>query len=63
MKRRSGDRSPSEWRPGTKSADEPSSSRAAFPMRVITRMFATTYGLSVISTPTLLKGEPSGPIT
>jgi hypothetical protein len=32
-------------------------------MRVITRMFATTYGLSVISMPTLLNGEPTGPIT
>jgi hypothetical protein len=32
-------------------------------MRVISRMLATTYGLSVISTPTLLNGEPSGPIT
>ena len=27
-------------------------------MRVMIRMFATTYGLSVTSTPTLLKGEP-----
>ena len=32
-------------------------------MRVMMRMFATTYGLSVISTPTLLRREPSGPMT
>ena len=38
-------------------------SRAAFPMRVMIRMFATTYGLSVISTPTFDSGEPSGPMT
>ena len=32
-------------------------------MRVMIRMLATTYGLSVTSTPTRLKGDPSGPIT
>jgi len=32
-------------------------------MRVMIRMLATTYGLSVISTPTLESGEPSGPMT
>jgi hypothetical protein len=32
-------------------------------MRVMMRMFATTYGLSVTSTPSLLKGDPSGPMT
>ena len=32
-------------------------------MRVMMRMFATTYALSVTSMPTLAKGEPSGPIT
>ena len=63
MNRRSGDRSPSEWSPGTKSSDEPSWSRATRPMRVMTRMLATTYGLSVTSTPTRLKGEPGGPMT
>ena len=63
MKRRSGERSPSEWSPGTKSSEEPSWSRAARPMRVMSRMFATTYGLSVTSTPTRLNGEPSGPMT
>ena len=42
MKRRSGERSPSEWTPGTKSSPAPSCSRATRPMRVMTRMFATT---------------------
>ena len=32
-------------------------------MRVMRRMLAATYGLSVTSIPTRLKGEPSGPIT
>jgi len=32
-------------------------------MRVMIRMLATTYGLSVTSDATLLKGDPSGPIT
>ena len=32
-------------------------------MRVMIRMLATTYGLSVTSMPTLLKGDPSGPMT
>ena len=63
MKRRSGERSPSEWSPGTKSSEPPSWSSAGLPMRVIRRMFATTYALWVISSPTLLKGDPSGPIT
>jgi len=31
-------------------------------MRVMMRMLATTYGLSVTSTPTLLNGESAGPI-
>ena len=63
MKRRSGLKSPSEWRPGTNSSPPPSWARAAAPMRVMIRMLATTYGLSVTSIPTLLKGEPRGPIT
>ena len=33
-----------------------------FPMRVMMRRLATTYGLSVISTPTRLYFEPMGPI-
>ena len=32
-------------------------------MRVMIRMLATTYGLSVTSIPTLLKAEPRGPMT
>ncbi len=32
-------------------------------MRVMMRMFATTYGLSVTSTPTRLNGDPGGPMT
>jgi len=62
MKRRSGLRSPRECRPFTKSSRAPSCFMAAAPMRVMMRMLATTYGLSVSSTPTLLKGEPIGPI-
>ena len=35
---------------------------ATWPMRDIMRMLATTYGLSVASTPTLLMGEFTGPM-
>ena len=63
MKRRSGDRSPSEWSPFTNVPFGPSCSSAARPMRVMMRMLATTYGLSVISTPTFEIAEPSGPMT
>src|SRR5262245_32544434 len=63
MKRRSGERSPSECRPLTNVPSGPSCFSAAAPMRVMIRMLATTYGLSVISTPTLESGEPSGPMT
>src|SRR5216683_2105682 len=41
----------------------PSPSIATLPMRDMIRMLATTYGLSVTSTPTLLIGELTGPIT
>ena len=37
-------------------------SSAAWPMRVMIRMLTTTYGESVISTPSSEIGEPSGPI-
>src|SRR5215471_797391 len=63
MKRRSGERSPRECRPLTNVPSGPSCFSAAAPMRVMIRMLATTYGLSVISTPTLESGEPSGPMT
>ena len=35
---------------------------ATFPIRAMMRMFATTYGLSVTSTPALLIGEFTGPM-
>ena len=40
----------------------PSTSSTALPMRVMIRMFTTTYGESVISTPIWAIGEPSGPM-
>ena len=63
MYRRKGSKSPSECNPGTNSLDAPSRSLATLPIRDIIRMLATTYGLSVTSTPTLLIGELIGPIT
>jgi len=63
MYRRMGSRSPSECSPGTNSLDEPSRSIATLPIRDMIRMLATTYGLSVTSTPILLIGELTGPIT
>ena len=63
MYRREGSRSPSECRPGTNSLEAPSRSLATLPIRDMIRMLATTYGLSVTSTPTLLIGELTGPIT
>src|SRR5712664_1493764 len=63
MYRRIGSRSPSECNPGTNSLDAPSRSIATLPIRDMIRMLATTYGLSVASTPTLLIGELTGPIT
>src|SRR5271169_3772458 len=59
--RRSGFKSPREWSPGTKSVELPRRSSATFPMRDIMRMLATTYALSVTSTPTRLCGEAAGP--
>ena len=61
MYRRIGSRSPRECSPATKSAEAPNLSWATFPMRDMMRMFATTYGLSVTSTPILLSGESTGP--
>src|SRR5215472_7896744 len=57
-----GSRSPSECKPGTNSLEGPRRSMATCPMRDMMRMLATTYGLSVTSTPTLLIGEVTGPI-
>ena len=47
---------------GTNSPSSPSTSYTSRPMRVMIRMFTTTYGLSDSSTPTCAIGEPSGPI-
>jgi len=60
---RVGTRSPSECSPGTNSLEDPSRSMATLPIRDMIRMLATTYVLSVTSTPTLLIGELTGPIT
>src|SRR6516225_10596631 len=47
---------------GTNGPSSPSTSYTARPMRVMMRMFTTTYGLSESSTPIWAMGEPSGPI-
>ncbi|HTR60174.1 MAG TPA: hypothetical protein VMH37_00655 [Candidatus Binataceae bacterium] len=52
-----------QWTPRQKSSRSPSISSACDPIRVMMRMFRTTYTLSVSSTPTFENGEPSGPIT
>ena len=52
---------PTECRQGT-NAPSPSASSARVPMRVITRMLATTYGESVICTPIWAIREPIGPM-
>jgi len=62
MKRRSGLRSPSECRHRVKSSEAPRCASAGCPTRVMIRMLSTTYLLSVISTPTLEKRDPGGPI-
>src|ERR1700739_2011026 len=62
MYRRIGSKSPVECKPGTKSDEDPMRSSAALPMRDIMRILATTYGLSVTSTPALLMGESTGPM-
>ena len=62
MKRRSGSSSPVECRPFTKVPSRSMRASAAAPMRVMMRMFATTYGESVISTPQRESGESIGPM-
>lgn len=57
----SGRGQPTEWRQRTNSPF-PSSFKTAFPMRVMIRMLATTYGESVSSTPIFESGEPTGPM-
>ena len=63
MKRRSGFTSSVQWRPRLKSFESPSMVSACVPMRVMMRMLSATYTLSVSSMPTLLMGEPIGPMT
>src|SRR5260370_4027476 len=58
-----GSRSPNECSPGTNSLDVPRRPVATLPIRDMIRMLATTYGLSVASTPTWLIGDLTGPIT
>src|SRR3954454_18201039 len=53
---------PTECRHGTKSPPSPSTSSAAWPMRVMMRIETATYGESVSCTPMYEIGEPSGPI-
>ena len=53
---------PTEWMAGTNSPVLTISARAASPMRVMIRMFTTTYGESVISIPSRPIGDPTGPI-
>src|SRR5262245_24710446 len=53
---------PIECSAGTKSAPSPIASRTAVPIRVMIRIEATTYGLSVISTPNIGFSAVSGPM-
>src|SRR5690606_19509511 len=54
--------SPVECRPFTNVPSRSIRARAGAPMRVMMRMLATTYGLSVISTPQRDSGESIGPM-
>ncbi len=47
----------------TKSASSPMASRTRAPIRVMIRIEATTYGLSVISTPNIGDSASTGPMT
>ncbi len=53
---------PTECTQGTNSPSSRSTSNTARPIRVISRMLTTTYGLSLTSTPICAMCEPSGPI-
>src|SRR5499427_5307305 len=53
---------PTECRPFTKSPSVPRAWRTFVPTRAMMCIFATTYGESVISTPILEIGDPSGPM-
>jgi len=61
MNRFSGSSVPTECRPFTYGSPAAMRSRAAAPTRVMRMSDSATYGLSVISTPIRLAGEPSGP--
>src|SRR3954454_24091419 len=53
---------PTECTAGTKKPSEPIASSAALPIRVMIFMEITTYGESVISTPSAEIFDPSGPM-
>lgn len=53
---------PMECSAWTKSASSPSASRTFAPIRVMMRIEATTYGLSVISTPNMGLSASTGPM-
>ena len=53
---------PTECTAGTKKPSSPIASRAVLPIRVMIFIEMTTYGESVISTPSAEIGEPSGPM-
>jgi hypothetical protein len=53
---------PTECTAGTKKPSSPMASRAAFPIRVMIFIEMTTYGESVISTPSAEMFDPSGPM-
>jgi hypothetical protein len=62
MKRRSGERSPRECSPGTKSSSDRMCSSATAPTRVMMCMLAVAYALSETIMPTRLMDEPAGPM-
>src|SRR5262249_2628943 len=53
---------PTECKPLTKSPSGPSISNTRVPTRAMMCILTTTYGESVISTPILEIGDPSGPM-
>src|SRR3954454_6413491 len=53
---------PTECTAGTKNPSAPMASSAALPIRVMTFIEITTYGESVISTPSAEIFDPSGPM-
>jgi hypothetical protein len=53
---------PTECSAGTNQASSPIAASTSVPMRVMMRIEATTYGLSVSSTPNIACGASSGPM-